>query len=325
MFSWNRPVLESLTAILARLPHALLIHGAAGIGKLALAEHLARLLLCESPTSPSEPCGHCGPCRWIETGNHPDLRRLEPEAMATPVAGEEAPRSDKRARPSIEIKVDQVRELADFLNIGSHRGGRRVAIVHPAEAMNVHAANSLLKSLEEPSPSVVFLLVSHRPAQLLPTIRSRCIAVPVPMPPFDVARRWLAEKGVSEPERWLAFAGGAPRLALDCANAEKAGDVERMLELLNRGELDVLGASVTDRDGMEALAGVLQKFALDRAFVGLGGPARFGTSAGRWASRLSPQMWLGVARQLGRDQGLARHPLNPRLFAAELVGRVKRG
>lgn len=292
---------------------------------MALAEHLGKLLLCESPTSPSEPCGHCGPCRWIRAGSHPDLRRLEPEALATSFAGEEAPRSERGGRPSIEIKVDQVRELADFLNVGSHRGGRRVTIVHPAEAMNVHAANSLLKSLEEPSPSVAFILVSHRPARLLPTIRSRCVAVPVPMPSFDAARQWLAEQGVAEAERWLAFAGGAPLLALDYANAERSQDVARMLELLNRGDLDGLAASVTDRDGLETLAEVLQKFAMDRAFVGLGGPARFGTVAGRWAAQVSPRQWLAVARQFGRDHALARHPLNPKLFAGEMVGRVKGG
>jgi DNA polymerase-3 subunit delta' len=323
MYSWNKPALEAIVATLSRLPHALLIHGAPGIGKLALAEHLARLILCESPAAPTEPCGHCGPCRWALAGNHPDLRRIEPESLAPAVAGEEGARQEKTARPSTEIKVDQIRELADFLNVGSHRGGRRVAIVHPAEAMNLHAANSLLKSLEEPSPSVVFLLVSHRPARLLPTIRSRCVAVPVPMPEPGVARGWLAEQGVAEAERWLAFSGGAPLLALEYAHAEKAADLARMLECLERGDLEGLAASVSDRDAMEALADALQKFALDRAFVGSGAAARFGTTAGRWAAGLSGPRWLAVARQLGRDHALARHPLNPKLFAGELVARLK--
>lgn len=325
MYLWNIPILDQLTALLGRLPHALLIHGAPGIGKLALAEDLAKLMLCESPASPSEPCGQCGPCRWIQAGNHPDLRRLEPEALATPAAGEEPARPEKGGRPSTEIKVDQVRELADFLNVGSHRAGRRVVIVHPAESMNAHAANSLLKSLEEPSPSVVFLLISHRPARLLPTIRSRCVAVPVPMPPADVAGKWLKEQGIADAGRWLAFAGGAPLLALAYASAEKSADIAQMLELLSRGDLDGLAAKVTDRDGLEALAQVLQKFALDRAFTALGAPARFGTAAGRWAERLPAQRWLAVARTLGRDHALAHHPLNARLFAGEMVGRLKGG
>jgi DNA polymerase-3 subunit delta' len=325
MFSWNNQVLDSLAASLGRLPHALLIHGAPGIGKLALAEHLAKLILCESPASANEPCGRCGPCRWIQAGSHPDLRRLVPDAMAAPVAGEEGVRVEKGARPSTEIKVDQVRELVDFLNVGSHRGGRRIAIVHPAEAMNLHAANSLLKSLEEPSLSVVFLLVSHRPARLLPTIRSRCIAVPVPMPAVEVARNWLAEQGIAEPERWLAFAGGAPLLALEYANTERTEDLATMLDLLSHGDLDRLAATVTDRDGLESLADALRKFALDRAVAGFGGQAKFGTAAGRWASSLSPQEWLAAARRFGRDHALSRHPLNPRLFAWEMVGRIRGG
>src|SRR5207247_4155502 len=112
--------------------------------------------------------------------------------------------------PILEIKIYQVRELADFLNIRSHRGGLRVALVHPAEEMNINAANALLKALEEPPAGAVFLLVSHRPARLLPTIRSRCVALPVAVPPREAALRWLSGQGMPDAERWLAYAGGAP-------------------------------------------------------------------------------------------------------------------
>ena len=103
----------------------------------------------------------------------------------------------------------------------------RVALVHPAEDMNPNAANALLKGLEEPPAGAMFILVSHRPAQLLPTIRSRCVALPVPIPPREAALQWLSGQGIKDAERWLAYAGGAPLRALDYA--AKAESLSRLL------------------------------------------------------------------------------------------------
>src|SRR5258708_27576769 len=197
MHPWNEPIFESLKRRLETLPHALLLHGPRGVGKLALAERVAQLMLCEAGDAARRPCGACDGCRWFLGGNHPDFRRLEPEALAKapPESEEDAP--SRSAKPSHEIKVDQVRELAGFLNIGSHRGRRRVALVHPAEEMNPNAANSLLKGLEEPPSGAMFVLVSHRPMRLLATIRSRCVAVPVPLPPREAALEWLSGQGIT--------------------------------------------------------------------------------------------------------------------------------
>ena len=181
MHPWNEAVFRSIAARAARLPHALLIHGMRGIGKLALAERVGQLLLCESSDETGRPCGACDGCRWFLAGNHPDFLRLEPEALAKlpePSEDEPAP-AKKTTKPSTEIKVDQIRAVAGFLALRSSRGRMRVALVHPAEDMNLSAANALLKGLEEPPAGAMFLLVSHRPSQLPPTVRSRCVAVPV--------------------------------------------------------------------------------------------------------------------------------------------------
>jgi len=312
MHPWNERLLESLKHRTGRLPHALLIHGAQGVGKLALAEKIAQLLLCEAKDAARKPCGACEGCRWYAGGNHPDFRRLEPEALASqPDAAapeeEEGEAPARRGRPSLEIKIAQVRELADFLNIGSHRGGLRVALVHPAEEMNVNAANALLKALEEPPAGAIFLLVSHRPARLLPTIRSRCIALPVAIPPEKAALQWLSAQGMPDAERWLAYAGGAPLRALDYAG--KAAVIERTLRA---------PSAVEDRDELELLAEALQKSALDRAFAALGGEAKYRTGAPP-ASRARASAWLAYARRLGQDRPLCRHPVNPKLFSAELI------
>ena len=300
MHSWNQPILDSLARRVDRLPHALLLHGPRGIGKLALAERTAQLLLCEGQ---KKPCDACDACRWFLSGNHPDFRRIEPEALAKeppPDMDDEAP-AKRSKQPSIEIKVDQVRELADFLYIGSHRGRMRVALVHPAEDMNENSANALLKGLEEPPAGAMFLLVSHRPAQLLPTIRSRCVSIPVGIPRREAALAWLEAQALKDAERWLAYAGGAPLRAVDYAA---------------RGRVALVPTDA--RDDLEPLAESLQKIALDHALLAFGLPAKYQTSAGPVAAEKA-RAWLAFARQMGEDRLLCRHPLNPRLFSAAML------
>ena len=314
MHPWNEPILESLKKARERLPHALLIHGPRGVGKLELAERVAQLLLCEHADPAARPCDRCDGCRWYLGGNHPDFRRLEPEAIAKlPPAPEEeeggaveAP-ARRTKQPSIVITIDQVRALADFLNLRSHRGALRVALVHPAEDLYPNAANALLKSLEEPPAGAIFILVSHRPARLLPTVRSRCVAVPVAIPPRDQALRWLASQGAENAERWLAFAGGAPLSAL--GYAQEAAGWERLLKAPDL---------VDDRESLERLAEALQKMAYDRAFSAFGLPPKYRTGASA-GSAARARAWLAYARKLGEDRLLTRHPVNPRLFAADLL------
>src|SRR3954471_4942060 len=234
MHAWNEPILNRIQR--EGLPHALLIHGAQGVGKLALAERIAQLVLCEAPPEAKKPCGQCDGCRWFLGGNHPDFRRVEPEALmpaAEVEEGGDAPAPARRAKPSFDIKIDQVRELADFLHIGSHRGARRVALVHPAEAMNPSAANALLKGLEEPPAAAMFILVSHRPSRLLATVRSRCVSLPVPIPAREAALEWLRADGLKDPERWLAYAGGAPLRAI--AFASQAETLDRLMRSVASG------------------------------------------------------------------------------------------
>jgi DNA polymerase-3 subunit delta' len=312
---WNAPVLESLRQRLASLPHALLVHGPQGIGKLALGESMAQLILCESAELARRPCGGCEACRWFAAGNHPDFRRVEPEALAPrpESSDEDAPASEpgKKGKPSQVIKVEQVRDLADFLNVGSHRGRRRVALVHPAEEMNPNAANALLKGLEEPPGGAMFILIAHRPARLLPTIRSRCVAIPVGVPERSASEEWLKAQGVKDAARWLAYAGGAPVRA--AAYASSASAIERLLAAVE-GKGDHLPDT---REDLEALAELLQKLAVDRSLAAFGLAPRFGL--GGSAPPGDARAWLAFARRMGGNRALARHPLNPRLFAAQML------
>lgn len=324
MHPWASASWESLLARRENLPQALLIHGPRGIGKLDLARTFAQLVLCET-SGVREPCGRCDGCRWFAAGQHPDFRQVEPEALAAPVEpSEDAPAPSKTTKPSQEIKVDQVRELAGFLNIGSHRGKRRMAVFHPAETMNANAANSLLKSLEDPASGACFILVSNNSRHLIPTIRSRCISVPMGIPDTTASLAWLKQQAVEKAADWLAFAGGAPLLAMEYANSERGERIIQLAELLRKGGRDGLANwPATDREHIELLSEVLQKWALDQAFGGFSGQTKyFPASTGGKRPAGTPDAWLRFAREAGRYRSASSHPLNPKLFAADLISRM---
>ncbi|MFG3451407.1 DNA polymerase III subunit delta' [Stutzerimonas stutzeri] len=179
--------------------HAYLLHGPAGIGKRALAEHLMALLLCQQP-DPSGACGHCKGCKLLAAHTHPDHYILEPEEV------------DKA------IRVDQVRRLVGFVTQTAQLGGRKVVLLEPAEAMNLNAANALLKSLEEPAGDTVLLLITHQPSRLLPTIKSRCVQQRCPLPGREQSLEWLASRLPDLPadqrEELLTLAASSPLAAL---------------------------------------------------------------------------------------------------------------
>jgi DNA polymerase-3 subunit delta' len=130
---------------------------------------------------------------------------------------DESNEKESSKKPSREISVDQIRALSSFVNLSAHRGGYRIVRLHPAESMNNNAANALLKTLEEPTANLLFLMVTHKPQQLLPTILSRCLSLSVATPSRELGLAWLRQQGVVHPENALAQSGFAPLLALHWA------------------------------------------------------------------------------------------------------------
>ncbi|SCZ59126.1 DNA polymerase III subunit delta' [Thiohalomonas denitrificans] len=199
-----------------RLPHALLLTGPQGIGKRSLAAALAQALLCEQPEEEGTACGRCRGCTLYAAGSHPDFLMLEP------------------LEEGKSITVDRVRGVVAFQGLKGQYGNRRVAIVSPADRLNVNAANALLKTLEEPTADMLLLLCSSRPSALLPTIRSRCQQVPLPPATPEQAGEWLQNR-VEEPGAaadLLAMSGGAPLAALELASGEQLMVRESVIEAL---------------------------------------------------------------------------------------------
>ena len=198
---WNEPVWRRLGARMVQLPHALLFVGPQGMGKTQVAQHLAQALLCEQTDASGAPCGACKGCYLSVAGNHPDFTLVAPP------------------EPGKNIAVDQIRTLGELAALKPHTAKRRAIILAPADAMNVFAANSLLKLLEEPPPENYLILVSARPGRLPATIRSRCTRVVFPVPAATDALAWLAPQlpDATAAAELLTVAEGAPVAALSLA------------------------------------------------------------------------------------------------------------
>lgn len=329
---WNR-----LQQLRGQWPHALLLHGQAGIGKLRFAQHLAQGLLCESQLANGEPCGTCPACGWFLQGNHPDYRIVVPEALAAEAGlaagvdekAEKADKADgeegkKTRAPSKEIKIEQVRGLLDFCSVGSHRGGARVVVLAPAEALNVAAANALLKTLEEPPAGVLFLMVSARIDRLLPTIISRCRQWPMAAPPADTAVQWLVEQGVKDAPALLAEAGGAPLAALALASDDNRALRDWTLKQLAAGaNCDAFAcAEALQKLPVPLVLGWLQRWLYDLlAQRTAGTPRYFPQAAGalaRCAEQTDASAFARFIRTVTRQRAVENHPLNARLVFEEL-------
>ncbi len=321
-YPWQHEVAQRLGRLRERHPHALLLQGRRGIGKLDFAMAYARFLLCERPQADSNACGGCASCNWFALGNHPDFRLLEPEEAAD--TGEEGGATAKGAKKSAQITVDQVRLLADFLPVSSHRGGLRIALLHPAEALNASSANALLKMLEEPPAGVVFLLVTHQPQRLLPTIRSRCSRLDMPVPSFDLAETWLRQQGVADAGERLAYCGGSPLPALAAAEDDRQWRARLLALLAQGGGMDPhAAAAACVRGGLPATVEALQKWTCDLLTLRQGAPARYhpGQSASlqALAERVDLGQLLDFQRALTEARRTAQHPLNQELQIESLM------
>jgi DNA polymerase-3 subunit delta' len=323
VFNWQSTSWAGWKQLRERLPHAVLIQSGEGWGELEFARSAAQSLLCEKPGPDRRACGNCLACSWFSLGNHPDFRMLVPESMAAET--EEGGEPGKKR--SDQIRIEQIRELADFLAVGTHRAGLRVILIYPAEAMNPNTQNALLKALEEPPPATVFLLVATQPDRLLPTVRSRCFRFVLAIPDPAEVLPWLKEQGVDHAESLLAAAGGAPLGALKGAQSE--GERLAFIEGIRQPGFDPL-ALAESLQGIPVwdLVGWLQRWSFDLLLAGTTGRVRYHVGyekpISEIASRCDPVRIAAYLRRLAQARGLARHPLNARLFVEDLLLQYQR-
>ena len=199
---WHAQAHQRLQAAVAsgRLPHAVLVQGPAGVGKEQFASAIAAAMFCSERGPGLVACGRCAECSLYRNGTHPDMYWVSPP-------------EDRKS-----IGVDQVRDACEQLSMTAMRRGARVAVFAPAEAMTPSAQNALLKTLEEPSPGTLMVLVAARPSRLLATLRSRCQRLEIACPPPGPTLSWLeSASGGAVPPGLLEACSGAPLRALALA------------------------------------------------------------------------------------------------------------
>ena len=237
-----------LQALMQQRGHALLLTGPSGLGQYALALALASAWLCEHVNEQGA-CGQCESCHAIGVRTHPDLCVLMPETLSLelgwPLDEKTQDKIDKKEiKASRLIRVEAAREAVAFTQYTRSRGHTKVVLIYPAERMNLEAANTLLKTLEEPVGAVRFILATEAAHQLLPTIRSRCQSHALVWPEPGDALAWLkATSGVdaATAQVWLQAAGGRPDDALAWGDAHLAPDTWRRLpQALARGDFSVM-------------------------------------------------------------------------------------
>jgi DNA polymerase-3 subunit delta' len=288
---WLAQPWRELSGALARgrLHHGLLFAAPAGYGKRALADALVAAALCERRRDDGHACGRCRGCLLLKAGSHPDFTRVTLE-----------PRDDGKLRS--EITIDQMRALSQRLALSSQFGGLQLALVDPADRLNISGANALLKTLEEPATATILLLVADEPARLPATIRSRCQRIDVPAPTREEALAWLRSERVDAAAAAPALDAslGNPGLALswsadDTLPLRKAcADDLAALARGRRAAAEVAEAWAADRPHERLwFAAVLAR---DEARAIAGGRAgRLGLTAREEIPKLAA--WFGRANQ----------------------------
>jgi DNA polymerase-3 subunit delta' len=319
-------LLRQLRALQLQRGHAVLLSGAAGLGQYPLSLALARAWLCESPSPEQGACGVCDSCHAVDVRTHPDLFVLMPETLAIelgwPLDEKTQDKIDrKELKPSKFIRVDATREAVSFTQFTRSRGSTKVVLIYPADRLNVEAANTLLKTLEEPPGAVRFVLATEAAHALLPTIRSRCQGHALEWPASEEALNWLGAAAPddealarSRPSRadwqvWLQAAGGRPDEALAWARCGlPAAGWARLPRAVAEGDWSAMAEWPAARQ-----LDLLQKLCHDLMVTSGGGAPRFFHSRDLpRAPRLSALLqWHKQLQQAART---VEHPFNPGLM-----------
>ncbi len=358
IYPWQYDDWQRFNALRGKWPQAVLLEGPAGIGKVHFAQALAQAILCEAPLEQGYACGTCKACLWMAQGHHPDYRLLVPEHLmeaqqsadqsantrakaktpstkkahspenkasssASAVATTSSDTSKKTAAPSQEIKIASVRDLQNICTVTAHRAGWRVIVLHPAEALNLPAANALLKTLEEPAEKIIFILITARLDRVLPTIISRCRRYAMHIPSASQALHWLSTQGLTDQQTQaaLAWAGGAPLTALAYTQQkeeDKAASRILIEQLCAGARCDTMVcAEALQKIPIAHFISMLQRWLYDLGTWHLARRSHYFPehidALAACAKHLNIARWAQYVRVIYAQRAVENHPLNARL------------
>ena len=362
---WLVSLWESLD--LTAFPNAILLHGQSGIGKFEFSIQLAKALLCESSGgTESKPCNHCEACHWFDSGNHPDFIALVPETHRKLLphgdfeTDGDAPKKSKSARDDPDsdvaekkekknISIEEARSAIEGLSIGTHRGGNRVILIYPLEMLRPDSANTLLKSLEEPPASTIFILLADRLDRVLPTIRSRCRLLSAPRPDRASGLSWLrvqlprisgAKINDADIESIYDEQGGAPYAVFESLLARHNKDEKNELTIAIQASRYILqamsqgvrinwldAAEKTSKAQFSILLATMQRWVSDVQAVGNGSSPRYYPKHESTLKALSQQArtpkLLRFWKSLLQARRSENHPLATRIQLEALLSQYQ--
>jgi DNA polymerase-3 subunit delta' len=314
---WLQPALQS--ALRQQRSHALLLHAPMDVGQLDLALCVAQAWLCEQRER--APCGQCASCRLARQRAHPDLCIVVPEAqrIAFGWLGDDDPLSRAGAKPSRDIRIEQVRDAIDWTQRSASTPRGRALVIAPVEALNLAAASALLKTLEEPPGSLRIVMAGRDPERLLPTVRSRVQRLRIDAPDGAQSAAWLKAQGLPASPRALAVAGDSPLAARELI---EAGLDDRALDALPaavaRGDVQPLLGQPVPR-----VVDLLLRLAHDAMAQATGASPRF-YDAGRMPPATALPALIEWQRELLRIAPNDEHPWNGPLLVEALVTKGAR-
>ena len=231
-----------------RVRHAYLLSGPEGVGKATLALTFAQALCCLEPPAPGQPCGHCRSCGKIGRGVHPDVQTFD---IASQSAG-----GGKPATKSTTLTIETIRALAATASLRPLEAAWRVIVIDDAEFMQETAQEALLKTLEEPPPYAVLILLVNDVELLLPTVRSRCQVIELAPVPRSTIHRGLKAQGIGDERAndLAAAAGGSPGWAIRAAQEpnlirERRESIERAVNWIRAMPFERVATAIRLGDG----------------------------------------------------------------------------
>lgn len=324
--TWLLRAQAQLGSLMQATTAPVLIHGHQPKGLYELVnQHLAEELceMADGDTPHKKPCLQCPGCHMRLAGNHPDLRYLMPQAVALELGFNVEVKSG--VKPSQDIRIDDVRDLQNYFNTASSRGASRYVVVYPFDKMNANTANALLKTLEEPANGLRFLLVGSRVDKLLPTIRSRCQELTMPMPSIAECLNWLEGQGVAQADVALGVAMNDPFEALGLAQnaADQLELRKKFLDWLANPDQHANPPVGLEKVGLPVVLELAMRLCSDcvaQANGIRGSNFPWLQPKLMWAKSIGIDRFSQLYQNLQKEFRLANHPINPRL-ALEYVGQ----
>ena len=260
---WQKPLVQELLELKQRqrLPHALMIELNTAVDSRAFGWYLASALLCQAPLVDS-PCGRCPSCSLMQANSYPDFSFATLEV------------DDKTHKLNKVIKIQQIRKLIYRMTLTNNLQGGKIALLYPAEKLNQAAANSLLKTLEEPSADSILILLTHNAGRLPITIRSRCQRWVLQNPAHGIASSWLQQQGLqsAQLDACLELAHNDAQLALELHRQGFIQQLDEFSELLQKylsDRIDVVSLVKQLKVSDSRKLSLILKTEIQRRMVGL--------------------------------------------------------